>query len=204
MFPYLDEIYIQKRILFAPVNQKEQTGKKKKNYINADSYLTAPGSKKDQMMQQKNIGTERARQKIKHFCSYQERSHQEVKDKLYSFGLYKDETESLLSELIEENYLNEERFAMAFSGGKFRIKKWGRIKINYELNQKKISPYCIKKGLESIDEEEYTKTLQKLFNEKKKSLTGEKNSFVIRQKIYTSLSRKGYEAELISKLLDKI
>ncbi len=156
------------------------------------------------MIRQKNIGTERALQKIKHFCSYQERSHREVKEKLYSFGLYKEETESLLSQLIEENYLNEERFAVAFAGGKFRIKKWGRIKINYELKQKEISPYCIKKGLACIAEDEYIKTLQKLFAEKKKTLSSEKNIFVKRQKIYASLSRKGYEAELITKLLEKI
>ena len=73
-------------------------------------------------MERKNIGTEKALQKIKHFCSYQERSHQEVKEKLYSFGLYKADVELLLSQMIEENYLNEERFAIAFAGGRFRIK----------------------------------------------------------------------------------
>ncbi|MBP9099229.1 MAG: RecX family transcriptional regulator, partial [Ferruginibacter sp.] len=87
-------------------------------------------------MERKNIGTEKARQKIRHFCSYQERSHQEVKEKLYGFGLYKVDVETLLSEMIEENYLNEERYAIAFAGGKFRIKKWGKVKIRYELKQK--------------------------------------------------------------------
>lgn len=114
-------------------------------------------------MQPKNIGTERALQKIKHFCSYQERSHQEVKDKLYSFGLYKNETEALLSQLIEENYLNEERYAIAFAGGKFRIRQWGRIKIKYELKQRGVSEYCIKRALASIDDDDYAKTLEKLF-----------------------------------------
>ena len=69
----------------------------------------------------------------------------------------------LLSQMIEENYLNEERFAIAFVGGRFRIKKWGRVKIRYELKQKRISDYCIKIGLASIAEEDYIKTLQKLF-----------------------------------------
>ena len=114
-------------------------------------------------MERKNIGTEKALQKIKHFCSYQERNHQEVKEKLYSFGLYKMDVEMLLSQMIEENYLNEERFAIAFAGGRFRIKKWGRVKIRYELKQKRISDYCIKIGLASIAEEDYIKTLQKLF-----------------------------------------
>ncbi len=155
-------------------------------------------------MQQKNIGTERALQKIKHYCSYQERSHQEVKEKLYSFGLYKEEVESLLSQMIEENYLNEERYAVAFAGGKFRIRQWGRIKIKYELKQKRVSEYCIKKGLASIADEEYKKTLQKLFEEKKELLKEEKEVRNKKQKIRFFLVQKGYEPELISELLSKI
>src|SRR6476620_10497067 len=100
----------------------------------------------------KNIGTEKALQKIKHYCAYQERNHKEVKDKLYSFGLYRQEVEALLSQLIEEGYLNEERFAIAFAGGKFRLRQWGRVKIQYELKQKGISEYCIRKALMSIEE----------------------------------------------------
>lgn len=155
-------------------------------------------------MQQKNIGTERALQKIKHFCSYQERSHQEVKDKLYSFGLYKNETESLLSQLIEENYLNEERYAIAFAGGKFRIRQWGRIKIKYELKLRGVSEYCIKKALASIGEADYAKTLEKLFEAKLKTLKTEKNSIIKKQKTRSFLIQKGFEQELISGVMHKI
>ena len=158
----------------------------------------------DQCMQSKNIGTERTLQKIKHYCSYQERSHQEVKEKLYSFGLYKDEVESLISQMIEENYLNEERYAIAFAGGKFRVRQWGRIKIKYELKQKRISEYCIKKGLASITDDDYIKTLQKLFEDKKESLKKEKNELNKKQKLRSFLIQKGYEPELISGLLNKI
>src|SRR6478736_3420107 len=98
-------------------------------------------------MLQKNIGTEKAWQKIKHYCAYQERSHAETRDKLYGFGLYKHEVETLLTQLIEENYLNEERYAIAFAGGKFRMKQWGRVKIKYELKQKQVSEYNIKNAL---------------------------------------------------------
>ncbi|HRD43896.1 MAG TPA: RecX family transcriptional regulator, partial [Ferruginibacter sp.] len=108
-----------------------------------------------------NIGKEKAWQKIKHYCAYQERSHKEVKEKLYGFGLYKAEVELLLTQLIEENYLNEERFATAFAGGKFRMKQWGRQKIKYELKQKQVSDYCIKKALAAIDGEQYEKILYK-------------------------------------------
>lgn len=155
-------------------------------------------------MERKNIGTEKALQKIKHFCSYQERNHQEVKEKLYSFGLYKMDVEMLLSQMIEENYLNEERFAIAFVGGRFRIKKWGRVKIRYELKQKRISDYCIKIGLASIAEEDYIKTLQKLFTEKKTSLKSEKNIFIKKQKIQSFLMQRGFEPQLISGLIQQM
>jgi regulatory protein len=155
-------------------------------------------------MQQKNIGTEKALEKIKHFCSYQERSHREVKDKLYSYGLYKDEVELLLSRLIEENYLNEERYAIAFAGGKFRIKQWGRVKIKYELKQRQVSDYCIKKALASIDEDDYQKTLEKLFETKSKTLRSAKNIFNKKQKIQSYLAQKGFETGLISDLLHKM
>ncbi len=73
-------------------------------------------------LETKNIGTERAFQKAKYYCGYQERSHAEMKQKLYGYGLDKAAVEELLSKLIEENYLNEERYAIAFAGGKFRMK----------------------------------------------------------------------------------
>ncbi|MEO8771500.1 MAG: regulatory protein RecX [Ferruginibacter sp.] len=153
-------------------------------------------------MQQKNIGTERGLQKIKHYCSYQERNHYQVKEKLYSFGLYKKEVEAILSQLIEENYLNEERYAIAFAGGKFRIKHWGRVKIKYELKQSNVSEYCIKEALRSIDEKEYEKTLRDLFEIKMKTLKAEKNIFTKKQKVFSYLMQKGFEPALINPLFN--
>lgn len=149
-------------------------------------------------MKPKNIGVDMARQKIRHFCSYQERTHQEVKEKLYGFGLYKMDVEMLLAEMIEEDYLNEERYAIAFAGGRFRIKKWGRVKIRYELKQKKISDYCIKIGLGSIEEDAYLKTLQALFEQKRATLQSEKNIFIKKQKIQSFLMQRGFEPQLIA------
>src|SRR5882762_609956 len=97
------------------------------------------------------LSQEQALQKAKHYCAYQERCHSEVKEKLYSFGLWKQEVETILSQLIEEGYLNEERFAIQFAGGKFRMKQWGRVKIKYELKQRQVSEYCVKKALKEID-----------------------------------------------------
>jgi regulatory protein len=101
--------------------------------------------------------------KLKQYCAYQERCHSEVKEKLYSYGVYGDDADSIVSQLIEENYLNEERFALHFAGGKFKMKQWGKMKIKYSLKQKQVSNYCIKKALNSIDDVEYEAVLEKLF-----------------------------------------
>ena len=123
------------------------------------------------------LSKEQALPKIKQYCTYQERCHAEVKEKLYAFGLYKKDVEQLMSQLIEENYLNEERFAIQYAGGKFRMNQWGRIKIKYALKQKQVSDYCIKKALKEINESDYKKTLQKLAEKKLKTLKKEKNIF---------------------------
>ena len=118
------------------------------------------------MLQRKKLTREQALQRSKIFCGYQERCYHETKQKLVSFGLARNEVEQILSELIEENYLNEERYAAAYARGKFRIKNWGRIKIRYELRQKRVSDYCIKKAMNEIDEAEYQKTLDRLYTAK--------------------------------------
>ncbi|TAH03079.1 MAG: RecX family transcriptional regulator, partial [Sphingobacteriales bacterium] len=86
----------------------------------------------------KTLTKEQALQKLRQYCAYQERCHQEVKDKLYSYGLHQQQVEESISQLIEEDYLNEERFAKQYAGGKFRMKQWGKVKITYELKLKKV------------------------------------------------------------------
>jgi regulatory protein len=153
-------------------------------------------------MYKKYLTKEQAIQKLKHFCGYQERCHSEVKEKLYSLGVSKSEHDEIISTLIEENYLNEERFAIAFAGGKFRVKQWGRVKIKYELKQKQVSEYNIKRAMKEIDETAYYDTLQKLFEEKWNSLKGEKNRFIKLTKTRDYLLQKGYEGELVKTLLN--
>lgn len=152
-------------------------------------------------MYRRQLTREQALQKAKHYCAYQERCHSEVKEKLYSFGLRKTDVEQLLTQLIDEDYLNEERFAVQFAGGKFRMKQWGRVKIKYELKQKGVSEYCIKKALKEINEEAYLKTLRKLFDEKMKTLRSETNQFIRKQKLQDYLLQKGYEAASVQQLL---
>ncbi len=134
-------------------------------------------------------------EKIKHFCAYQERSHFEVKQKLYSLGLYSNKVEALLATLIEENYLNEERFAVSFARGKFRLKRWGRIKIKYELKAKKVSEYNIKNALKEIEEGEYIATLQQLAEKKWLALEAE-NALTRQAKTLQYLLQRGFEMPL--------
>ena len=150
----------------------------------------------------KTLTKEQVFQKIKQYCIYQERSHAEVKEKLYLLGLHKNDVEQIVSQLIEENYLNEERFAIQYAGGKFRMKQWGRIKIKHALKQKQVSQYSIKKALSQINEEDYAATLKKLAKQKLKVLKGEKNIFIRNKKLYDYLLQKGYEGELIREVLD--
>lgn len=152
-------------------------------------------------MFKQQLTKEQAHQKAKHYCAYQERCHSEVKEKLYGFGLHKKEVEELLSTLIEEDYLNEERFAIQFAGGRFRMKHWGRVKIRYELKQKQVGEYIIKKAIKVIDEKDYKATLYKLFEQKMKQLSAEKNPFIKKRKLQDYLLQKGFELSLIVDLL---
>ncbi len=133
-------------------------------------------------------------EKIKLWCAYQERSHYEVRLKLQKAGLNEGEIAHILSQLISENYLNEERFAKAFAGGKFRIKHWGRIKIKNELKKHRVSEPNIKAALQSIDEIEYKRTLHQLVQKKIKS-SGSRQTLSLKASVYRYLVSKGFEPD---------
>lgn len=121
-------------------------------------------------------------QKAKHYCAYRERCHSEVREKLYSLRLHKNEVEQLLTQLIEEKFLNEERFAIAYAGGKFRIKNWGKEKIRYALKQKQVSAYCIRKALNSIGNSDYDKIFILVADKKLQLLKSEKKHLYKKEK----------------------
>ncbi|MFZ4263007.1 regulatory protein RecX [Sphingobacterium sp. HJSM2_6] len=140
-----------------------------------------------------------AKRKAEAFCAYQERAQQEVRDKLYFWGLHEADVENIISYLIEENYLNEERFAKAYVLGKFRIKGWGKIKIIYHLKQKKVSKPLINIAVSQIDEEDYSKMIHEIIAKKiKKPLKS--ISAIEKNKLLSFLQSKGYENELIFKI----
>jgi regulatory protein len=154
-------------------------------------------------VQKKFLTKEEALQKLRQYCAYQERSHYEVQQKLYQLGIRKSEHDEVISTLIEEDYLNEERFAKAFAGGKFRMKDWGRKKIYYALKEKKVSEYSIKQAMKEIDEAEYAKNLNELVAEKYESLKDEQY-LVRKKKTIDFLIQKGYEYELVSRAVNQL
>lgn len=153
-------------------------------------------------MYKAKLTKEQALQKLKHYCAYQERCHSEVKQKLYALGVWKKDQDEILAVLIEEDYLNEERFAIAFAGGKWRMKRWGRVKIKYELKKKQVSEYCIRKALKQIDEEEYLSVLEMLAKEKYTALKNEQY-LVRKKKTMDYLVAKGFEQELVKRVVEK-
>jgi regulatory protein len=137
-----------------------------------------------------------ALKKAMKYCAYQDRCQQEVRNKLYDIGAPHESIESILTDLISDKFLNEERFATSYARGKFYYKDWGRARINMELKRKKVSDYCIKKGMLEINEEDYKSTICKLINKKGKQL-GNSTSPINQKKIANFLYNKGYESNLI-------
>ena len=153
-------------------------------------------------MYKKYVTNEQALQKLKHYCAYQERCHSEVKEKLFTLSIWKKDQDQIIATLIEEGYLNEERFAIAFASGRFRIKHWGKVKIKYELKQKQVSEYSIKKAVKQIDDGAYMNTLKKLSKEKYESLKSDQY-LVRKKKTIDYLIGKGFEMDLVRGVMEK-
>lgn len=143
---------------------------------------------------------EEAKKKLEYFCAYQERCHEEVIKKLQAMKVPAEERDIIIVYLIDNDFLNEERFACSFARGKHRIKQWGKIRIVNELKIRKISQYNIKKALGEITEQEYIDTLESLIKKSTENIK-ESNSLKKQKKIVDFLFIKGYEYSLI---LDKI
>ena len=144
---------------------------------------------------------EQALQKIKKFCAYQDRCHAEVRSRLLAYKIYGDTLEEIIAELVREDYLNEERFSRSFVRGKFRMKGWGRNKIQRELKNRGISDYCIRKGMSEIDEGEYRQTLSRILQRYAETNLKGKDEFTTVRKMYEHAFRKGFENEIISEII---
>jgi regulatory protein len=134
------------------------------------------------------------------FCAYQERTQQEVRDRLKEWGVLGDDAEEVIAELIQQNYLNEERFAKSFAGGKFRVKGWGKRKIKQHLQQRGISGYNLEEAMKEIAPNDYRTALAELLDKKRRSI-GDDNPLIVKQKLVRYALSKGYESDLIWQVL---
>jgi len=143
-----------------------------------------------------------ATERIQSYCAIQDRCQWEVEKKMKEWGISDKIIENILTDLILDKFVNEERFSESFCRGKFRIKRWGKVKIKNELKIKKISNNCIDKGLLQIEKKEYMKVLKDLYLKKRDSLK-DRNQFIRKGKIAKHLQQKGFESKLIWELINK-
>lgn len=144
----------------------------------------------------KTYTVQEALQKLSRYCVYQDRCHQEVEQKLKAMNMIPEARAQIISELIKQDFLNEERFAMSYVRGKFNQKGWGRIRLKQELKRRQITDYLIRKALKQIKESDYLKQLSNLASKKYKQL-GKDNSWAAKTKLKNHLLYKGYELHLI-------
>ncbi len=143
------------------------------------------------------------RDRMRKWCDLQERAHSDVRKKLVSWGVYGDEAEQIIAELISEDYLNEERFSRAFARGKFRIKRWGWMKIERELRMKGVSAYSLKAAREEYDEEDDGSVLAELLKKKARLIT-ENDPYKLRAKLTRYAVGKGYGFDEIRKATEQM
>lgn len=146
-----------------------------------------------------SVTPDQALQKMERFCAYRERCPKEVRSKLKELGLSRADSEQIYQVLQEDNFFNEERFAMAYAGGKFRSNHWGRVRIRQELKMRSIAPEYIDQALDSIPEEDYEALVRKLVHKKIQQYACDNNA---RDKTIASLGRAGFELEIIFRALD--
>ena len=154
-------------------------------------------------MQKKVFTVQEIKRKLEQYCVYQDRCHKEVEQKMREYNLIPEAKEMILLSLLKDNFLNEERFAKSFARGKFRIKHWGKQRIVQELKQRDISAYNIKSALKEIDEKEYLKTIFEI-TERRNDTIKEPNHYKRKKKLIDFLLRKGYETDLIFRVVNEI
>ncbi len=150
----------------------------------------------NQEARQKKFTPIQAKLKAESYCAYQERCQLEMRRKLSEWGVLVIDAEEIIMHLIHENFLNEERFAKAYAGGKFRTQHWGRTRITRELKQREISDYCIKQAMKEIEEEDYWNVIV-LEAEKKMAQTKVKLDWQKKQKVAQYLITRGFESDLV-------
>jgi len=159
----------------------------------------------------KTLSADAALLRLQNYCAFRERSTEEVRKKILEFGLNPSEAWTVLEKLTKAGFLNEDRFARAFAGGKFRIKKWGKRKIEVEMKKKGLSEELIEKGLNELPEKDYSDTLDDLLKKKWAQIARkgtDTKDYETRQKNHQKLIRyalqKGYEMDLVMQKVNKV
>lgn len=145
---------------------------------------------------QRSFTLSEATKKLESYCAYQERCHQEVHHKLREMRMIPEAVDRIITHLIQNNYLNEERFARSYVRGKFNIKKWGKTRIINELKQREISKYNIQIALREIDEGLYISTFDALAKKRLAALK-EVNPQKRRKKLADYLLYRGWESHMV-------
>ena len=143
------------------------------------------------------------KRKLENYCVYQDRCHKEVEQKMREYSVIPEARELILLSLMKDNFLNEERFAKSYARGKFRIKSWGKQRIVRELKFRDISTYNLKTALKEIDETEYIATIYRI-TEKRNEVISETDLYKRKRKLIDFLMRKGFENELINKVVAEV
>lgn len=146
----------------------------------------------------KALTPDEALAQLEQYCAYRERCPKEVRGKLAELGMRGREAEQIFEVLHNDGFFNEERFALAFAGGKFRMNHWGRVRIRLELRMRGIAPDLIQRALASIDEEAYLALLKQLLEKKRRQYESDDH---LREKTAAALIRSGFEPELVFQYL---
>lgn len=142
------------------------------------------------------LSPKEVRSKMEHYCAYQERCHAEVQQKLREYTITTAEKDEIIVSLLQNNYLNEERFALLFAVSKFHQKKWGKVRIKNELKARQLSDYLIQKALKEINPAEYEETFEQLATLQWEQIR-EINALKKKKKFCDYLLRKGWESDRI-------
>jgi len=144
-----------------------------------------------------------AKNKAARFCAYQERAPKQVKEKLGAYGLPEDQVVKVMEELVNEGFINEGRFARSYANGKFRLKKWGKLKIKLGLERLELDPICIESVLRDIPTGEYKQILTQLIEQKWNAVKAQ-DSYIRKHKVAQFAMSRGFEPDLIWNLLKEL
>ncbi|MPQ45511.1 RecX family transcriptional regulator [Marinifilum sp. N1E240] len=151
----------------------------------------------------KTVSASEALSKVQFICSRMEKCCSDIRKKLKDWNLPRDEQDEIIQSLIEDKFINEERFTTFYVRDKFRFNKWGKVKISYHLKQKQIPERLIDEALKQINENDYRENLQELLHAKLKGLKDD-DPYQLKSKLFRFAQGRGFESQISLKLIDQL